>query len=155
MAEIQKCPSCGELVSKRAVECQRCGEIISGVPTAITIELLQSLRDEDLAMLLFRFASTIISQRGCWDGTRTDERRVLAELPVPVRAAYRLICLDSEVYNGGFFQWFTNSSGLHVDEALQDLRLVSAHEHFALVGRAVELNRLLEAKFRLIREMRP
>jgi hypothetical protein len=55
--------------------------------------------------------------------------------------------LDTEVRNGGFYQWFTNSSGRNTDLTLEDLLLIGAASHAALVGEAISLNRQLESKY--------
>lgn len=60
---------------------------------------------------------------------------------------YTLILLKSEVDNGGFYQWFTNSSGKVVYETLDDLRLIGAMQHVRVVEKAIRLNERLEGKY--------
>ncbi len=79
------------------------------------------------------------------DGPR--EADILATLPRGIRAGYTLVVLDSEVRNGGFYQWFTNSSGKIANDTLEDLRLIEATKHVRLVQQALQLNERLEAKY--------
>jgi hypothetical protein len=145
MADVIRCPSCDEPVSRNAIECRSCGGSI--VPDSITIELLDSLPDEDLPDFLFHYASKVFEEHDCWriDGPRAAD--ILATLPRGIRAGYTLVDLDSEVRNGGFYQYFTNSSGQIAYEALEDLRLIGAKNHALLVQQAIQLNEQLEAKY--------
>ena len=43
------------------------------------------------------------------------------------RTIYFVGCFDGEVYNGGFSQFFSNSSGNHVAETFDALREIQAH----------------------------
>lgn len=147
MPDVEPCPACGNTVSRRTIACRQCGATINAVPTTITIELLDSLLDDDLADFLFQYASTILADHGCFQMQGPRCADVLATLPSPIRMGYTLVVLDSEVNNGGFYQFFTNSSGQVAHETLEDLRLIGAEEHAVLVETAIRLNERLEDKF--------
>ncbi len=55
------------------------------------------------------------------------------------RTYYAVSCLIGEVYNGGFDQFFSNSSGEVYAFALDGLRLLGANESAALLLRAKEI----------------
>ncbi len=147
MAEIQPCPNCGKTVSELADQCYWCGKVIAGPPDAITPELIDSLLDVELPMLLDRYACKCLSEQGCYELDGPKDVDVLAKLPRPIRVAYTLISLDTQVNNGGFWQFFTNSSGQIVDEALEDLRLIGATDHIPIVEAAIAINHELESKY--------
>jgi hypothetical protein len=56
-----------------------------------------------------------------------------------VRTAYCIHRLESEVNNGGFHQYFSNSSGEYVRETLQALAAIRAVATCALLERAVAI----------------
>lgn len=141
MPDLISCPHCGMSVSRHTVYCRSCGGEVYGVPDAITLELLAGLSDEDLPDVLFQFANSVLSERGCFELGRPDEREVLASLPRGVRVAYTLVNLDSEVGNGGFSQWFGNWSGRLAEETVEDLGLIGATRQAEVVRRAIQSDR--------------
>ena len=110
------------------------------VVDAITPEFLSQVTDDDLPDLLFQYVLAVV-------GARHDDLPIIAALPVGLRAGYVLCVLESEILNGGFHQFFTNSSGRHSDEALEYLRMIGAERHTAILAEASQLNRQLEAKY--------
>ncbi len=112
----------------------------SPVVDAITPEFLAQVTDDDLPELLFQYVLKVV-------GAHHDDLPIIASLPVGLRAGYVLCVLESEVLNGGFHQFFTNSSGRHSDEALEYLRMIGAEEYVDVVAEAIQLNRQLEARY--------
>jgi hypothetical protein len=149
MPDVIQCPYCHQEVSAKAIDCQRCGTLINEVPLSVTVEVLESLRDEDLLGFLFWYAAKLLEEHGCFQNDGPSDAEVLAKLPRGLRIGYTLIVLISEVNNGGFYQWFTNSSGKITYESLDDLRLIVATEHVRVVEQAIQLNKSLEAKYPL------
>jgi hypothetical protein len=143
MPDTISCPTCGKVVSRRAIFCRSCGQSISEVPEAATGALIDSLHDDDLADFMFQFATAVFGDHGI--DTPTPDTLTL--VPTGIRAGYSLVVLDSEVGNGGFYQWFTNSSGMIARETLEALRVIGAARHFDLVQRAIRLNDRLEADY--------
>ena len=141
MLNVIECPTCQQEVSRRAIDCPSCGERINQVPSAITLELIDGLRDADLPDVLFKYALEVMEVQGRSQKNGPSEREILAGLPRGIRAAYTLVVLDSEVRNGGFFQWLTHQSGRDIDLTLEDLQLIGAANHVDMVGEAISLNR--------------
>lgn len=109
--------------------------------------MIDSLCDEDLPGFLCQYVTQILDDHGCNKANGPPQGDVLAKLPRPIRAAYTLVVLDSEVKNGGFYQLFTNSSGQIIDQILEDLRLIGAGKHCALLETAIDFNQRLENKY--------
>ncbi len=121
--------------------CCQCGESINPVPEAITLQLLDQIADDDLPDFLWQYILEVIKERH-----GSDERQAIAGFPESLRMCHALILLDSEVFNGGFYQFFTNSSGRFADEALNALSTVGADRHAKLLAEAIRVNTELEAR---------
>jgi hypothetical protein len=147
MADLIVCPTCQGETAVLAIYCWHCGVQVSDVPAAITRALIDDLADDQLINAFDCYVDEVLKSRGCYSNDGPPDREVLAELPRGVRAAWTLRVLDAEVNNGGFYQWFTNSSGQTTDLALEDLRLIGANQQAALIERAIALNRELEQKY--------
>jgi HEAT repeat protein len=61
-----------------------------------------------------------------------------AGLTQPQQAIYAISILDGEVRNGGFSQYFVNSSGNQASEALRGLELVGAKQTLGIVRQAFQ-----------------
>lgn len=109
-------------------------------PDGMTVEHVASIADEDLAGELYEYVLALL-------GEQDDNPALIALLPDGLRAAYVLVVLDSEVQNGGFYQFFTNSSGRHANEALTCLRMIGAERHVDILTETIEQNQQLEAKY--------
>jgi len=147
MPTLIPCPFCQEAVSALAIVCVNCGEILNDVPHSVTVRMVDSLREVELMNFLVRYASAYVEENGCYKIGGPPLGSILAELPRGIRAGYTLDRLNGEVSNGGFYQWFTNSSGQITYETLDDLRLIGASEHVRVVGEAIRLIECLEAKY--------
>jgi len=108
------------------------------VPVELTADLLMRTPDSELSGLLYDYVLNLFLRNGA-GRVDFDERQAILELPRGQRVAYTLSLLDGEVYNGGFQQFFTNSSGKIALEALEDCRLVGAHQHAESLARAIEV----------------
>jgi len=73
----------------------------------------------------------------CWD----DHKGFIPENspgPLGIKLLYAATYADSDISNGGFFQFFHNSTGAIAPEAVEGLRLVGLHESAALLLKAME-----------------
>ena len=145
MPNLIRCLSCGSEISSGVFCCRHCGAEIGPIPDAITREFLAQIDDDDLPDLLFQYVLAVI-------GDRHDDLEVLTMLPEGLLASYVLVLLDSEVRNGGFFQFFTNSSGRHTEKVLECLIVIGAARHVDVFGQAIEHNSQLEAKYPSFRQ---
>lgn len=99
---------------------------------SLTLRLLKELPDSELP--------NAVQQHVFWRVTEDREREadILASLPDSVQAVYAGRILDAEVQNGGFNQFFWNSSRF-AEAALTGLDRLGAREHADLLRSAMEL----------------
>ncbi len=64
--------------------------------------------------------------------------KIVTALPFGIQAVYTTYFLDAEVRNGGFNQYFWNSTGQFAIEALDGLRFFGATDHARLLEGAVQ-----------------
>lgn len=79
------------------------------------------------------------------------ELEIVTGLPKAVQAIFTTTVLDNEVTNGGFNQFFWNSSGQYALLALEGLELLGATAHAAVVTKAIatyEAERAVLERFR-------
>lgn len=62
----------------------------------------------------------------------------LRNMPKVLQIVYLINDLEMEVNNGGYLQFFTNSTGRFVDETLEALELIGATHNHQLLTKAVE-----------------
>jgi hypothetical protein len=86
--------------------------------------------------LLFAIAEGLEAQMGA-DYEREDE--VLTRATPGQSAIYALLWTDAEVNNGGFEQFFFNSSGSLIDEAIEGAELVGASGNASILREAAEV----------------
>ncbi len=89
-----------------------------------------------------------VSEHVMWKiGNAYDrEREIVLSLPRALRAVHTTFEVECEVMNGGFNQYFWNSSGKLAAEALEDYRLIGATKHAAIMAKAIEIHTREEAK---------
>ena len=94
-------------------------------PTALTLDVLAQTPDDILESVILNYVLSLTSARP------DDELLILGTLPAGLRAHYLAFLVDIEVLNGGFNQYFFNSSGLHgpaTPAAFQHLGMPQAAE---------------------------
>jgi len=62
-----------------------------------------------------------------------------AQIPQTLKVAYLVNELETEVNNGGFLQFFTNSSGQYVNETIESLELIRADYTKKLLENAIKI----------------
>lgn len=72
-------------------------------------------------------------------GSESNYLRGLAKLPEKARGLLPVHWCDSEVCNGGFHQFFSNSTGIVAPEALAAYRAIGADRCAAILERAMNL----------------
>ncbi|HXE41867.1 MAG TPA: DUF4375 domain-containing protein [Candidatus Baltobacteraceae bacterium] len=76
------------------------------------------------------------------DGVKMEKAQDrVRKLPSLIRPLYTVLVLQSEVENGGFNQYFWNSSGRLASEALDDLVCLDAKQHAALLKYAIMIEK--------------
>ena len=97
----------------------------------LTPELLRQLPDEDLPFAVQDYVFLQI-------GDDVDrEAEILASLPPGVRAVHSALILDAEVSNGGFNQFFWNSSHRRIQNVVEGLEFLQATDHATLLQQAM------------------
>lgn len=105
------------------------------LPTArssVSIADMAAVSDEELWSILFQ---TLIPRV---TGTRDEEYAVVKSWAKGLQMLWATQLVDDEVNNGGFNQYFFNSSGQFAMEAIEGFELIDAHERADLVRRAVD-----------------
>ena len=74
-----------------------------------------------------------------FDDLLLESKSELAGLKPQVQVAFCLHRLEAEVNNGGFHQFFSNSSGEYVRETTQALLDIGAHKTCELLKRAIAI----------------
>jgi hypothetical protein len=65
-----------------------------------------------------------------------EEAEVLATMPAGIRALYLTAGVEEEVNNGGFNQYYWNSTGKFADQAVAAFEFFGAHQYAALMQEA-------------------
>ena len=97
----------------------------------LTPELLAGLSADEIGDAIVQHVHLRVA--GEWG----HEARVIRSLPTGVQAIYATWLVDAEVNNGGFNQYFFNSSGQYAGEALAGYELLEAEEYAAVMRSAI------------------
>jgi hypothetical protein len=96
-------------------------------------EILASIPDDKLEQAVVDYVTTKLS----------EPRNTLADvsiLPTGFQIVYSTWVLEGEVNNGGFNQFFVNSSGQFADMALLSLKKLGALQHYVLLEKAIVIH---------------
>jgi hypothetical protein len=107
-------------------------------PPAITLDLLESMPDRYLNPLVCDYV------HACLFDDSTDSDAALAKLPKGLQYAWHIAGIDFEIPNGGFNQFFFNTSGQYALDTLEALRAVGAMEAAQILEKAIDI---FEKKF--------
>ena len=107
--------------------------------TVLTPAILASIPDADVEEAVLDYVSSKIGN------DYEHEVAIVAKLPTGAQALYITSLVDGEVNNGGFNQFYWNSSGRFTDQAAEAFEFFSAHEHAALMREANSV-RAMEAE---------
>lgn len=97
----------------------------------LTPELLGSLSADEIADAVVQHVHLRVA--GAWG----REPQIIRGLSPGVRAIYSTWLVDAEVNNGGFNQFFFNSSGQYAGDALAGYELMGADEYAAVMRSAI------------------
>jgi hypothetical protein len=99
----------------------------------LTVAILKQIPDADLEQALTDFVDCKLEKSG------DREREVFSALSPGFRAVFSTSVLEGEVDNGGFNQFFWNSSGAYAADAVAGLELLGATAHARLMRRAISI----------------
>ena len=97
----------------------------------LTPDLLASLSADEVADAIVQHVHLRVA--GSWG----REAEIIRALPPGVRAIYATWLVDVEVNNGGFNQFFFNSSGQYAGDALAGYELLATEEYAAVMRAAI------------------
>lgn len=126
----------------RQIEKSMDDSITQPVYKKLTIQIINSTSDESLLQTVFDSLSQKFS-------VGKDEYKTVLEFNRSQQAIYVIWELEAEVNNGGFNQYYTNSSGQFANLTPNALKLVGANEFSELINRA---NRIYEDENALIKK---
>jgi hypothetical protein len=97
----------------------------------LTPEVLAALSADEIGEAVVHHVHLRVA--GAWG----HEAPAIRALPLGVRAIYATWLVDAEVNNGGFNQYFFNSSGQYADEALAGYELLGTEDYAAVMRSAI------------------
>ena len=106
----------------------------------LTTDTLKGIADADLEQVLIDFVYCKVEKSG------KPEREVFNGLSPGLRAVFSTWTLEAEVNNGGFNQFFWNSSGEYAADAVAGFDLIGAPAYARLMRRAITIRDADRAK---------
>jgi uncharacterized protein DUF4375 len=107
---------------------------------ALDAEMLASIPDDQVELAIIEHINEKL------EGHYEDEEKIVAALPEGARALYLTWELESEVYNGGFGQYYVNSAGLFAEDAVGALEFFAAGKHAEVLRKANQINAAEKAR---------
>ncbi len=102
--------------------------------SSFSADILKSIPDDKLEMAIIDYIT------GCkLKNKENDEPRIIKEMNPGFRYIYITWVLDGEVNNGGFIQFFYNTSGAYNDELAADLHAIGAFKTEKIAVEAISL----------------
>lgn len=86
------------------------------------------------------------------DGHYDRDVEILATMPAGIRALYVTSGVEDEVNNGGFNQYYWNSTGKFADQAVAAFEFFGAHEYAALMQEANRVHAAEQAEIAKFKE---
>ena len=102
-------------------------------PVAISLELLKATPDTSLNPLLCDYV------HACLFDDSNDSDAALAQLPKGLRYAWYIAGIEFEVPNGGFNQFFYNTSGQYALDTLEALQAIGAKQQSEILEKVITL----------------
>ncbi len=114
-------------------------------PTGIADEWNQKVNSAKLTKELFNKASIGEKEDLIYYFTQKIRKKdnygkaSFLKMPETLKTVYLINEFESEVNNGGFLQFFTNSSGKYINETIESLELIGANNTKNLLEKAVKI----------------
>lgn len=114
-------------------------------PTGIADEWNQKVNSAELTKELFNKASIDEKEDLIYYFTQKIRRKdnygkvSFSKMPETLKTVYLINEFESEVNNGGFLQFFTNSSGKYINETIESLELIGANNTKNILEKAVKI----------------
>ena len=98
----------------------------------LTKELFSKASKEEKEDLIYYFTQKIRNKDNYGEAS-------FSKMPETLKIVYLINELETEVNNGGFLQFFTNSTGIYTNETIESLDLIGAKYTKNLLKKAVEI----------------
>ena len=112
----------------------------------LTPEILGKISDANLEYAIIDYVYSKIN--GNWE----KEYAIVTSLPKSFQMVYSTDQLEGEVNNGGFNQYFWNSSGAFQNEALEGYKTLGATEHIEIVEEAIKIYQGIAPKIKKFKD---
>lgn len=99
----------------------------------LSFEILETIPDDKIEQAILDYIDTKIS-----DYRMTFE--MISNMPEGFQMVYSTLALEGQVNNGGFNQFFFNSSGQYANMALQSLEMIGANDYYEILQKAIEIH---------------
>lgn len=100
--------------------------------TAFTADILKSIPDDKLEMAILDYITDVKLK-----GNYNEEHRIIKSLSKGMQVIYITWSLDGEVNNGGFIQYFYNSSGMFAGDLIEALHEMKAFKTEKIAAEAI------------------
>ncbi len=108
-------------------------------------EKIELLTDEKIEQYLVDYVvNDVIKEQ--WD----EQYKLVMSLPEPIRVNYITFMLEGEISNGGYGQYFFNSSGIFAYDAVDALKIIGASKKADITKKAllkITQNKLSKAEY--------
>lgn len=109
----------------------------------LTLEILSSVPDDKLESVVLDHIRSKVGE------DYENEYKIVKSLSAGFQMVEATCAVEAEVYNGGFNQFFWNSSGEFRMEAVEGYEMIGAKEHEKLMSEALKIYSSLESKIKL------
>ena len=99
----------------------------------VTVDLIKSASDDEVEQLIMDAVESRLSE------FNYDTARLLATLPIGVRALYLTWVVEAEVENGGFNQLYWNGYGKFANDMVKAFEYFAATKHAVLMREAIQV----------------
>lgn len=98
----------------------------------LTAKIINSTPDDKLEQVILDYIQTKISDD-------KSEFSIISNMSLGFQMIYSTWLLESEINNGGFNQFFINSSGKFAEMASESLKLLGAIDFYSILQKAIEI----------------
>ena len=128
--------SCNEQIKKRFLPTQKDFSKNNPGHTILTIQIVDKTSDDSLEQVVFE---NIINKLDVDSANDDKEYEILKNMSLGRQSIFATRVIEDEVDNGGFNQYFYNSSGQYAEEARVGFELIGASKHSMLTQRAMDI----------------
>src|SRR6185295_10818483 len=121
-----------------------CGQKIEGASSKMDPPNLASIADDQVEYAILDYVYARMKGH--------EEAEVLATMPAGIRALYVTSGVEDEVNNGGFNQYYWNSTGKFADQAVAAFEFFGAHQYDLLMREANRIHAAEAAEIEKFKE---